>query len=139
MPSSEDELAEINRQNDELRDKIAAAESAKAQIQSQIETDTRIAAAKAEQARLNAQLEATIAEAEAVIDIAVEVSEAAAAEPKTAYQRMLDEAEEVRIQAQADADEKVRRAGLSEEERKKEDEQIAKQAELDAQPVPEPV
>lgn len=135
MTTSESELETLERENEELREKISQAQSVRAQAQAQAESDHRVALLKEEQARLTEQLNSEVAQVEAAFTVADELAEKAAAPVETAYQRMMRESEEANAVAQAAADERARYNALSPEQKKAEDaaNDKAAKAEADAQ------
>lgn len=107
MPTSEQDLEELHKQNEAIREQIAVAQSLQAQVQNQAELDTRAAQLKAEQAELQQKLESTLDAGEAALIVAEEIAVAAEAPVETAYAKMVREAEEANAAAQAEADAKA--------------------------------
>jgi len=132
MPTSEQDLAELHQANEDLRSQIAKAQSVRSQVQNQVEVDTRAAALKLEKLNLQAQLESELATVNDTVDLAEAAATKADAPAKTAYQVMMDEAEAANAAAQKGVDEKIRRDKLTSEERQKEDDAAAKDADVHA-------
>jgi Mg-chelatase subunit ChlI len=61
MPTSEQDVEELHKQNDDLRSQIEQARTMRSQVQSQAVLDASAAALKKEQANLQAQLDAELA------------------------------------------------------------------------------